>query len=149
MAFAEKNIAKMALVEKAPTKEDDVAEEAFFVRKIHEDTAMHNTPKEAAVAEKDLPKRAFSETQETQNNNPNSGGVDKIALLAVFDVETMIAETALVKAVSKKRSKGNGLETSPSTPSFSWNQVLKTMIIDSILGDNPISLSQCNGFSLS
>jgi hypothetical protein len=137
-------VAEVALAETAPTKEDGVVQEAARQGETHEDAAMDD-----AVAEEDLPERAFSETQETENDDPDSGGVAKTALPAVFDVETVIAETALAKAASEERSKGNALETSPSAPSFSWSQVLQTMVIDSTLGDDPISLSQCDGFSLS
>jgi hypothetical protein len=141
VALAEQGIAEMALAEKAPTKEDGVVQEASRQGKTHEDATMDDVPEEAAVAEEDLPERAFSEIQEIENDDPDSGGVAKTALPAIFDVETVIAETALAKAASDERSKGNALETSPSAPSFSWSQVLQTMVIDSTLGDDLISLS--------
>jgi hypothetical protein len=119
VALAEQGIAEMALAEIAPTKEDGIAQEAARQGETHEDAAMDD-----AVAEEDLPERAFSETQETENDDPDSGGVAKTALPAIFDVETVIAETALAKAASEERNKDNALETSPSAPSFSWSQVL-------------------------
>jgi hypothetical protein len=140
VALAEQGIAEMALAEKAPSKEEGVVEEAVLARESSEDAATDDATEEAAVVKEDLPKKAFSETQDTENNDPGDG-VGDTALLAVFDVERVIAETALAKAASEERSKGNVLETSLSAPSFSRSQVLETAVIDPMLGEDPISLS--------
>jgi hypothetical protein len=148
VALAEQGIAKMALAKKAPSKEEGVAEEVVFARETSEDSAMDDAPEEAAVAEEDLPERAFSETQDTENGDTGDGA-SETALLVVFNVERVIAKTALAKVASEDRSKGNTLETSHFAPSFSWSQVLEAAVIDPMLGEDPVSLSQCDGFSLS
>ena len=154
VALAEQGIAEMALAEKASTKDDDVAEKAFLACDTPKDAEMYDALEVTGAAEE--------ETQEYEIDSPDGGGVSeyeignpdnedvaKTAVPALLDADTVMAETALAKAMSKDRSKGKPFKTSPSVSSFSWSQVLQSMGIGSTLGYNPISLSQYDGFSVS
>jgi hypothetical protein len=77
------------------------------------------------------------------NEEPETGQT------AVWEAERVLAETALVNHVAALRSKGNVLETCPSQPSYPWSQVLDGIVFDQTLGEDVVSLSQCEVVSFS